>query len=304
MEKKGLYAPTYYKDFECIKDKCRHSCCIGWEIDVDGETLKKYSILEGELGEGIRESIACDGTPHFKLVGERCPHLDERGLCKIIISIGEEHLCDICRLHPRFFNVTARGVEVGLGASCEEACRTILSSDEYRDIIEIGKEEAEPVDFDAPALREKVYSVLSERNKPYTERLSEIYEKFSVRPSLLSDREWQKLLSSLEYLDEGNKKLFSSFSSDLAPLKQDLILERALAYFIYRHASSAKSTEEFRTGLTFALFCERLLASSIKAQEKTEDTSAAEIMRVISEEIEYSTLNTDTLLSEIEFALQ
>ena len=25
--------PSYYKDFKCIADKCRHSCCIGWEID-------------------------------------------------------------------------------------------------------------------------------------------------------------------------------------------------------------------------------------------------------------------------------
>lgn len=41
-----LYAPEYYKNFKCIADKCEHSCCIGWEIDIDEETLKKYENLE------------------------------------------------------------------------------------------------------------------------------------------------------------------------------------------------------------------------------------------------------------------
>ena len=37
-----LYAPTYYKNFKCIADACEHSCCIGWEIDIDPEALEKY----------------------------------------------------------------------------------------------------------------------------------------------------------------------------------------------------------------------------------------------------------------------
>ena len=41
-----LYAPSYYKKFKCIADKCEHSCCIGWEIDIDEETLEKYEKLE------------------------------------------------------------------------------------------------------------------------------------------------------------------------------------------------------------------------------------------------------------------
>ena len=30
-----IIAPNYYPAFRCIADKCRHSCCIGWEIDID-----------------------------------------------------------------------------------------------------------------------------------------------------------------------------------------------------------------------------------------------------------------------------
>ena len=34
--------PNYYKKFKCIADKCKHNCCIGWEIDIDNDTLEFY----------------------------------------------------------------------------------------------------------------------------------------------------------------------------------------------------------------------------------------------------------------------
>ena len=36
-----LFAPKYYTEFSCIADRCRHSCCIGWEIDIDADTAEK-----------------------------------------------------------------------------------------------------------------------------------------------------------------------------------------------------------------------------------------------------------------------
>ena len=43
-----LYAPKYYKNFKCIADKCDHSCCIGWEIDIDSAAYAKYKELKEE----------------------------------------------------------------------------------------------------------------------------------------------------------------------------------------------------------------------------------------------------------------
>ena len=117
---RGVYAPGYYKDFKCIAGKCKHSCCVDWEICIDEETLEKYKKVENII-ETVIES---DEGACFKLTGDsRCPHLDESGLCKIIISHGEDYLSEICSNHPRFFNNVSKGrVEVGLGIVCEEAC--------------------------------------------------------------------------------------------------------------------------------------------------------------------------------------
>lgn len=288
-----LSAPKYYLDFACIADKCSHSCCIGWEIDVDERTMAKYSALCGGYGEEIKKSI-CGEVPHFALCeGDRCSHLDPRGLCRIIRELGEGYLCDICREHPRFYNETARGREVGLGLSCEEACRIILSSDNYAEMTVIGEDgEENDAIFDSVAEREKIFGILSDRGVAYAERIKIIAGKYGIS---LSDIEWHEVINALEYLDEEHRELFSEFSSDVGASDIDEELERALAYFIYRHASAAENDDEFRAAVGFSLFAERLLAS-ISSKETVRDRA-----RIISEEIEYSEDNTDAIKTEFLF---
>ena len=47
--------PDYYPLFHCIADRCRHNCCIGWEIDVDGDSLAAYDQIGGEMGERLHK---------------------------------------------------------------------------------------------------------------------------------------------------------------------------------------------------------------------------------------------------------
>ncbi len=297
-----LYAPKYYKDFVCIADKCSHSCCVGWEIDVDEAALEKYESINAPYGETIRKSIdLSDGCPHFRLSqNERCPHLNSSGLCEIILNLGEDYLCHICREHPRFYNETSNGKEVGLGMSCEEACRIILSSDRYRDIVEIGETDETPdeIEFDVLPHREKLYSILSDGSLSHAEKLTLISKEYKVSPQALPDAEWQATLSSLEYLNEDHKALFSVYSSDLTtPKELEKPLERALAYFIYRHAS-AYDEDELRAALGFCLFSERLLCSLARSYPTHTLTDLA---RIVSEELEYSEENTEALKIEFSF---
>ncbi len=123
--------PDYYKDFQCIGGACKHNCCIGWEIDVDQEKLSYYQKTAGQLGKRLQEHISLEPTPHFVLTPEeRCPFLNEHNLCDLIIALGEEALCDICREHPRFYNQLSCHTECGLGLCCEQAGRLILSKKE------------------------------------------------------------------------------------------------------------------------------------------------------------------------------
>ncbi len=293
-----LYAPKYYKSFRCISDKCEHSCCIGWEIDIDKDTVKKYQKLKDGYGAVILDSISMKEPPHFKL-GEhdRCLHLDERGLCKIILHMGEGYLCDICREHPRFYNYTDVA-EVGIGMSCPEAARIILSSSDYAVLEEIGSlcAEADDIAFDGRAQRGEIYAILQDKACGYTDGLEKVYRTYSIDAGV--DDRWLKILDSLEYLDAGHKKIFMKYSSTLRPTEReiDAYLERFLAYLIYRHCTEALDEKDFRIRLSFCLFCERLLASLICSEGAGSLSKIATLASMISEEIEYSDENTFTLM--------
>jgi lysine-N-methylase len=295
-----LYAPKYYKTFQCLADRCEHSCCIGWEIDVDEETVQKYQALKEPYGSVIMDRISMEETPHFRLdKGDRCPHLDERGLCKIILNVGEDYLCDICREHPRFYNYTDVA-EVGLGLSCPEAARIVLSASDYDVSEEIGVVCAneETMDFNGRTQRERVYAILQNREKNYAERLDEIYRSYALEAG--KDSRWLSLLDSLEYLNEDHKHLFMKYSSDYRPTWGEEYLERFLAYLVFRHATEAVDEEDFSRRLSFCLFCESLLSSLIctEAAYSLEEISA--LAGIVSEEIEYSEDNTEMLTYETE----
>ena len=294
-----IYAPKYYTDFTCIADQCRHSCCVGWEIDIDKDTAELYSSITDGYGNNIRKSVIAEDMPHFCLTeNDRCPHLNECGLCRIILELGEAYLCEICREHPRFYNDTRLGKEVGLGMSCAEACRIILSSDSYEEFIAVGELDAEPEvgEIDTVALREKIYGILSDRSLPYTFRRNEISRIFGIAD--LEDVEAKELISSLEYLDEIHREIFLSYSdtTEVHP-KYEKILERALAYFIFRHCSEALDGDEYRATLGLCLFCERLLASLTVSQNAETENDIFELARILSEEIEYSEDNTNAIIS-------
>lgn len=125
------YVPEYYFDFKCIAHRCSHTCCAGWEIDLDEDTLRSYAGVSGSLGEKLRRSIVReeDGSAHFLLQGpeERCPFLQADGLCRLILELGEGSLSQICTDHPRFRNSIGPREEMGLGICCEAAAELVLN---------------------------------------------------------------------------------------------------------------------------------------------------------------------------------
>ena len=119
-----------YREFKCKADKCKHSCCKGWEIDIDEDSLDYYKGLETDIGAEIMQSIEEGEDNFFKLTEEeRCPFLKDNGLCKIIEELGEDGLCDICRLHPRFFEEINGYSLAGVGLSCEKAVELIFEKE-------------------------------------------------------------------------------------------------------------------------------------------------------------------------------
>ncbi len=122
--------PSYYKKFACIAGDCPDTCCAGWEIVVDPESLDRYNKLSDNYGQKIRSLITVDGDGDsiFSPCNSRCPFLLDNGLCDMYINLGHESLCRTCRRFPRHITYFGARIETGISLSCPEAARLIMDS--------------------------------------------------------------------------------------------------------------------------------------------------------------------------------
>ena len=301
-------APTYYPRFACIADRCRHSCCIGWEIDIDGDALTRYGATEGELGQRLKENIRRTETPHFVLTeSQRCPFLNSHGLCDLIIGLGEESLCQICADHPRFRNAFSDRTEIGLGLCCEAAGRLILSETAPAELMVLtddGEDEGLwEEEWALLTLRGEVFALLQDRHKSIPERISGMLELCGAVLPEWSMAEWAEQYLALERLDEEwTQRLTALRNAEPAkpplPLK-DTVWEQLLVYFVYRHFPAALEDEDIPSKAGFAAVSFALIhaLAVVQYQETASFTldDLVEIARMYSAEVEYSDENLEIL---------
>ena len=277
--------PAFYDGFACKAQSCRHSCCRGWEIDVDEDTAALYEAMPGPLGEELRAALSEDGGErHFRLDGEgNCPFLRRDGLCRVILSCGEDALCDICALHPRFFE-ELEGFELyGLGLSCEKSCELLLA-------------EEGPLRFfvEGEARLLTMGELLQRIGRPVTDealRFSPAFDPDAVRHML--DR-----LSRTEPIDEAWPRELAALrerQDELPRLRRPAPMEgyeRMYHDLLYRQLErlGERSLRELcdyaALGVRFVLLQDLLLGED------------AEHLRRFSEQIEYSTENVELLMND------
>lgn len=118
-----------FSDFRCAAGDCPDTCCRDWAVALDPDAAQRYRALSGPLGEDLRRAMGeLEGEPCLRLCGGLCPLLDEKGLCRVQLALGEDGLCESCRLHPRFAEEYGGLREWCLSLSCPEAARLLLSN--------------------------------------------------------------------------------------------------------------------------------------------------------------------------------
>ena len=293
--------PDYYPTFRCIAGACRHSCCIGWEIDIDEESLARYKAMPGTLGDRLRKHISADDPPHFVLgEGERCPFLNERNLCDLILEGGEGLLCQICDDHPRFRNFLPGYTEIGLGLCCEGAAQLILSQQEPVQLLSEGNWEEKDPDAEALlALRQQAFAIVQDRSLSIDKRMDKLLLLCQAcEPGHPAN--WTDVFLELERLDEGWTALLQKLGQDgkTAPVPDvpDVLWEQLLVYFLYRHFLTAWEDGDVGSKAGFAVLSVRLLRC---LKGLFPEMELSELARMYSAEIEYSTENLDILFEEL-----
>ena len=296
--------PSFYEMFSCIGSECRHNCCIGWEIDVDDDTAELYASVEGTLGKELREKISTEGERYFCMQPDgRCPFLNEQNLCRVILTLGEDALCDICALHPRFFNSYPGREEAGLGLCCEEAVRLLLTAPEGFCLIEEqdGEQAAEDewTEYLA-AIRKKLLAALSNESKPFSDRYMDCCAIMQSPALEFDPKSWVPFYRSLEQMDRAWGDVLKRLTAFELPVRWIDRLDmarygRLFSCFLYRHFLTAKDGAEVKTHFAFCA----LSTAMIAALDTADPSQADEHIRLYSAEIEYSDENVERICTKL-----
>lgn len=237
----SLY-PTFYHTFQCKANQCHHTCCQKWTIDVDEETAKLYQTLPTPLGEDLRKFMTVDDEGYYFMFSDKqptCPLLREDGLCRVVLELGEDSLCDTCHMHPRFYKYIEDLELCGVGLSCEESVEKLLATEGDQLLFTIEDDDGEFTAKDRPVL-ENIFDLLALDISPticqftpnhsirYCQKLISIYKE--TEPI---DEEWTKQLAHLEDMLSSTTTMNTT---DLLTLdaQETATLNKVYQYILYR----------------------------------------------------------------------
>jgi len=289
-----LIVPDYYPAFRCIAGACRHSCCIGWEIDVGADSMDRFRLVQGEMGRRLRENIDAENGCFRLGEGERCPFLNQQGLCDLILELGEDSLCQICADHPRFRNFLSDRTEMGLGLCCEAAAELILTREEPMRLITLEEDgEAQEMDTAFLAFRERLMVMAQDRGLPMERRVENILRACGADMTI-DYAAWEELLMGLERLDDAWPAVLRRLEEPERPVEPrwEVPLEQLMCYLLFRHLAGALEDGDLQGRAVYCWLIWKLLRRMLR-------DDLPELARLYSSEIEYSDENMDAILEKI-----
>lgn len=189
-----------YDKFKCIADKCKFTCCKGWDINVDTNTYNKWKEKDklNYLLDNVR-FIKSNGEKSYLIKKETkgaCPLLNEEGLCNIVINHGEEYLSSTCKSFPRIENAFEDAKELTLSCSCPEVVN-IISNMKEKIYIESDKFLSYIEDLGCLKIREALVNILQIEDISIENKLIISYNMlFNILDS--EDLDYEALIELLE----------------------------------------------------------------------------------------------------------
>lgn len=136
--------PEYYDEFSCTAAECPQTCCCEWKIAVDDDTynawVNKYHIEQGCTGTPQNTLDISDnaytamweGTRVIRLnKDEKCPFLDSKGLCSLVVKHGEQILSKTCHEFPRQIHEFDTHTEYALMSGCPAVIDLIAQKESF-----------------------------------------------------------------------------------------------------------------------------------------------------------------------------
>lgn len=288
-----------FRNFRCKSGECKNNCCIGWKIEIDKQTLKAYKKTKGEFGKKLKQGIDKKRKVFKKDSCGRCVFLNKDNLCEIILNTGENNLCQVCKVHPRYKCFLSNRAEYGIGLSCEEGVNLLFSyPDNIEEVVVVDDGKGEDfTEFERFALdfRKKLIDVINDKSTDFNAKIKNVLDLINLKERDFFCTDYKKTFLSLETLCEDWKKILNdtNFKDKFDFDKScDLKNERLITYFIYRHVLTAIDGLDLKTKTLFAVLSVYIINGLYKG---VNGLRYEDICRMYSAEIEYSSDNLNTV---------
>ena len=288
--------PTIYHTFQCKADRCENTCCQLWTIDIDETTAERYHATTGPLGESLRQAITVDDEgSHFVFSKEQpmCPLLNEQGLCKVVLELGEEGLCDTCHMHPRFYKYIEDLELCGVGLSCEASVELLAEDTQSDQVIFTIEDDDDEFSPDERLTIQNIFELLAFD-------IDSSYFQYSPNPDVQYYAKLLDLYGTTEPIDEEWTVQINTLSHDIEKLitavqsyiaNHDMgLFNKVFQYILYRQIDmladySLESILSYaRDGVEYILITSAIEGSPLKQVARW------------SQQIEYDEDNVELLL--------
>lgn len=250
-----IVKPTFYKNFKCIAGDCPDSCCQGWEVDADSDSLEYYETLDNSLEikkriDSVLSKDEFDNTIFTLAPKKRCPFLNDENLCDMHITIGGEHTPYTCRTFPRFIYDFGGTREIGISFSCPVASDMMYNTESFDFETEVNSDLPTLNDIDAEKYfllykgRAEAYKIAKDKNKSIRERLNDLLDLGVLLQEKLfpydeggDDVAFFDVFKNPELINPEWKEKVENFS--LKKVSDTQSNENILMYFLYKYLMQA-----------------------------------------------------------------
>lgn len=250
-----IVKPTFYKTFKCIAGDCPDSCCQGWEVDADSDSLEYYKTLDNSLEikkriDSVLSKDEFDNTIFTLAPKKRCPFLNDENLCDMHIAIGGEHTPYTCRTFPRFIYDFGATREIGISFSCPVASDMMYNTESFDFETEVNSDLPTLNDIDAEKYfllykgRAEAYKIAKDKNKSIRERLNDLLDLGVLLQEKLfpydeggDDIAFFDVFKNPELINPEWKEKVENFS--LKQVSDTQSNENILMYFLYKYLMQA-----------------------------------------------------------------
>lgn len=256
--------PSYYSEFKCIADKCPDTCCAGWQIVIDDDSLENYENYQGEYRDTLQKRIKWKSGVFRQDKYGNCAFLRQDHLCDMYICMGEESLCKTCKEYPRHTEEFENLREISLSLSCPEVARMFVQLRDKVTFTETEDEEEEFFeDFDyflfseLQDMRQNMLTCLQNREIPLKNRLQYILELGYTADKMYEDgrlSEWSEWAQNNNHVTKIKPVSFQELNHIfsclyelelLYPDWENLLMESEYLLFSEGEESLSKHMESF-----------------------------------------------------------